>query len=120
MRRLLSKLSPVVPLCFLAGCVTGDEQEVKLIQSIPRLERELGGAYPDAAVQRYVTEVGKRTARSAGREDLAWEFKVLDSAQINAFALPGAKVYITSGLLAKLEDEAQLASVLGHEVAHVV
>src|SRR5205814_7635334 len=120
MLRLFSKLSPVVSLCFLSGCVAADEQEVKLIQAIPRLETDLGSAYPDAAVQRYVANVGKRTARCAGRDDIPWDFKVLDSPLINAFAFPSGKIYITSGLLAKLENEPQLAGILGHEVAHVV
>jgi predicted Zn-dependent protease len=119
MSRLLSRLSPVVPLCFLAGCAMPDEREINAIQAIPRLEKELGGIYRDAAVQRYVADIGTRTARCAGCEGLGWQFKVLDSRQINAFALPGGKVYITRGLLAKLENEAQLVSILGHEIAHV-
>ena len=96
-----------------------DEQEFNAIQAIPRLEKDLGGIYADEAVQRYVADMGNRTARCAGCEGLAWQFKVLDSGQINAFALPGGKVYVTRGLLAKLENEAQLVSILGHEIAHV-
>ena len=120
MSRRLYKLSPVVPLCFLVGCAIPDEQEIKVIQATPRLEKDLGGVYGDQAVQRYVADVGWQIARCTGRADLSWEFKVLDSRQINAFALPTAKVYITRGLLSRLENEAQLASILGHEVAHVV
>jgi len=90
------------------------------MQAVPKIERDLGGVYGDVAVQRYVSDIGVRTARSASRTDLPWQFKVLDSQQINAFALPGGKVYITRGLLGRLENEAQLAAILGHEVAHVV
>jgi len=120
MIRFLSKLGPVVPLWFLAGCALPAEEEIKAIQAIPALEKDLGGVFPNAAVQAYVADVGKRTARCAGGEDLLWQFKVLDSPQINAFALPTGKVYITRGLLARLENEAQLVAILGHEIAHVV
>jgi predicted Zn-dependent protease len=120
MVRFLSKLGPVVPLWFLAGCALPAEEEIKAIQAIPALEKEFGGVFPNAAVQAYVADVGKRTARCAGGEDLLWQFKVLDSQQINAFALLGGKVYITRGLLGRLENEAQLVAILGHEIAHVV
>jgi predicted Zn-dependent protease len=97
------------------------EDDIKVSSAmVPKLEREFGGTYGNAAVQRYVSDVGVRTARCSGREDIAWQFKVLDSQQINAFALPGGKVYITRGLLCRLENEAQLASILGHEIGHVV
>jgi predicted Zn-dependent protease len=56
----------------------------------------------------------------AGRQDLPWQFRVVDSDQINAFALPGGYVYITRGLVGSLENEAQLAAILGHEIGHVV
>ena len=79
-----------------------DEQEIKVIQATPRLEKDLGGIYGDQAVQRYVADVGAQIARCTGRTDLSWKFKVLDSRQINAFALPTAKVYITRGLLSRL------------------
>src|SRR6476646_11000481 len=117
MRRLMYKLSPFVPLCLLAGCAMQGEDEIKVTSEIvPKLERDFGGTFGNSAVQRYVSDVGTRTARYSGRDDIPWQFKVLDSQQINAFALPGGKVYITRGLLARLENEAQLASILGHEI----
>jgi len=97
------------------------EEEIKVTSAIvPKLERQFGGTYCNPAVQSYVSNVGIRMARYSGREEIPWQFKVLDSQQINAFALPGGKVYITHGLLVKLENEAQLASILGHEIGHVV
>jgi predicted Zn-dependent protease len=120
MRQIITKLSTVVPLCFLAGCAISDDEEMKLaMQAIPSIERELGGEYPDEAVQKYVAYVGMSAVKHAGGE-FQWQFKVLDSELINAFALPGGKIYITRGLLARLENEAQLASILGHEIGHVV
>ena len=97
------------------------EDDLKVPPQLSRnMEAEFGGTFANAAVQRYVSDVGARIARSSGREDIPWQFKVLDSQQINAFALPGGKVYITRGLLGRLENEAQLASILGHEIGHVV
>jgi len=120
MNRFIRKLSPVLPLCFLAGCVMPDEQEMQVMQTIPRIEKDFGGVWGDATVQRYVSEIGLGLSRSSGNEDAGWEFKVLNSQLSNAFALPGGKVYVTRGLLGKLENEAQLAAILGHEIAHVV
>ncbi len=67
----------------------------------------------------YVRDLGQKLAAKSERAQLPWEFHVVDSAAINAFALPGGKVFITRGLLAKMENEAQLAGVLGHEIGHV-
>lgn len=78
-----------------------------------------GGPIPSARIQSYVSNLGQRLAANSERADLPWEFTVLNANVINAFALPGGKVFITRGLLAKLENEAQLAGVLGHEIGHV-
>ena len=77
------------------------------------------GAYPNPRLQAYVNEIGQRLARQSHRSNLAWHFTVLDSPEINAFALPGGYVYITRGLMAYLESEADLAGVIGHEIGHV-
>ena len=83
----------------------------------------LTGAAPllaDEKVQRYVNRVGRWVALQSERPQLAWRFGVLDSDNLNAFATPGGYVFITKGLLARLQNEAELAGVLGHEIAHVV
>lgn len=83
----------------------------------------LVGAAPllaNAEVQRYVNRVGRWVALHTERPDLDWQFGVLDSDNINAFATPGGYVLITKGLLARLKNEAELAGVLAHETAHVV
>lgn len=77
------------------------------------------GAYPDQRLQAYVNEVGQRLARQSHRSNLQWTFTVLDSPEVNAFALPGGYVYITRGIMAHLGSEAELAGVLGHEIGHV-
>jgi metalloendopeptidase OMA1, mitochondrial len=75
----------------------------------------------DPAVNTLVTRVGSRIAAATGRSDLPWEFKVIDDPQtVNAFALPGGKVAVYTGILPITRDDAGLAAVLGHEVSHVM
>lgn len=81
--------------------------------------KEYGGLYNDAALQSYVTRVGQSVARNTERAEVQYNFYVLNSPVINAFALPGGFVYVTRGLLAVMNDEAELAAVLGHEIGHV-
>lgn len=81
----------------------------------------LGASKPlaDPAVQRYVNRVGLWVALQGSRPNLPWRFAVLDNPNVNAFATPGGYVFITRGLLDRLQTEAELAGVLGHEIAHV-
>lgn len=131
MIRAIALLSLVAPL---AGCVknaaTGRsqfnllsrEEEVQLGEEAKgQLTDEYGGRVKDPALQSYVTEVGSRMLPHIEKEykDLPWEFILLDSDVINAFALPGGKVFMSRGLASKMTDEAQLAGVLGHEIGHV-
>ena len=74
----------------------------------------------DPRLNDQVTRVGKRIADATGRNDYQWEFKVLDDPQANAFCLPGGKVAVYTGILPITRDDAGLAAVLGHEVAHAV
>jgi predicted Zn-dependent protease len=77
------------------------------------------GRYPDEKLQAYVNDVGQRLAKQSHRAHLQWHFTVLDSPEINAFALPGGYVYVTRGIMAYLDSEADLAGVMGHEIGHV-
>src|SRR5262245_46939179 len=77
------------------------------------------GTYNNPRVQAYVNELGQRLAKQSHRANLQWTFTVLDSPEINAFALPGGYVYVTRGIMAYLESEAELAGVMGHEIGHV-
>jgi len=70
-------------------------------------------------LQAYVNEVGQQLAKQSHRPNLAWHFTVVDSPDVNAFALPGGYVYITRGIMAYLNSEAELAGVVGHEIGHV-
>ena len=82
----------------------------------------LGAAplYSDMSAQRYVNQVGQWVAAQGERPELSWRFAVLDDAEANAFAAPGGYVFITRGLLSTLRNEAELAGVLAHEIAHVL
>jgi predicted Zn-dependent protease len=77
------------------------------------------GVYSDAKLEAYINEIGQRMKGITHRPGLPYQFKVLDTPVINAFAVPGGYVYFTRGILAYLNDEAELAGVLGHELGHV-
>jgi predicted Zn-dependent protease len=77
------------------------------------------GVYPDPQLQRYVSDVGMPMAKGSERPSLPWSFTVIDDPVVNAFALPGGPLFVTRGILAHMNSEAQLASVLGHEIGHV-
>lgn len=96
-----------------------ESQEVSTGRNEDRNVRKQYGIYNDAALQRYVDDIGQRLARSSHRAGLQYQFLVVDSPQVNAFALPGGFVYMTRGILAYLNSEAELAAVLGHEIGHV-
>jgi predicted Zn-dependent protease len=114
-----------------AGCavnpVTG-RRELSLVS--PEQELRIGsegykavvaeyGLYDDPAIHAFVNEVGRKVARASHQPGLAWHFAVLDDPTVNAFAMPGGYIYVTRGILAHLNSEAQLAGVLGHEIGHV-
>jgi len=100
------------------------EQEVVLgLQSAPQMAQEFGGPDPDPSVQADLEQIGRKLVRQGkvAHTPYRFQFKVLrDEQTVNAFALPGGPIFITRALLARLENEAQLAGVLGHEVGHVV
>jgi predicted Zn-dependent protease len=80
---------------------------------------EFGGVYYDPALAAYVERVGQKMAGQSRIRNFDYQFTILDSPSINAFALPGGYIYVTRGLLALISSEAELAGVLGHELAHV-
>lgn len=118
---------------FLASCaknpVTGQEelafmsepQELAMgARYYPEVIQLNNGTPPeDPQLQAYVSRVGGRLARLSHRPNIPWQFTVVDSSQINAFALPGGKICITRGLITKMSSEDELAGVLGHEIGHV-
>ncbi|MEQ8813637.1 MAG: M48 family metalloprotease [Thalassobaculum sp.] len=85
----------------------------------PKILAEFGGAYDDQAIQAYVSQLGAGLVANSEQAGLPFRFTVLDSPMVNAFALPGGYVYVTRGLMALAESEAELAGVIGHEIGHV-
>lgn len=121
-----------VVLLPLVGCTTNEatgrsqflpmswEEEVKIgAEAAPEFIEQSGGELPDQGIVQYVRDMGARLAAQSEMPDIEWEFFVLDSQVINAFALPGGKVFISRGLMSKMDNEAQLAGVIGHEIGHV-
>jgi predicted Zn-dependent protease len=114
-----------------AGCatnpVTGERQlalisESQEIQMGADAAQEVEasiGLVPDQALQDYVQRLGMQMARTSERPNLPWRFRVVDDPTPNAFALPGGYIYFTRGLLAMMRNEAELMSVMGHEIGHV-
>jgi predicted Zn-dependent protease len=102
---------------------TEDIPEPKEIEMGDGIASNLLGAAPlvkNAAVQKYVNDVGRWLALQTERPDLPWQFGVLDDNDVNAFAAPGGRVFITKGLLMQMKNEAELAGVLAHEISHVL
>lgn len=100
------------------------EQEIALgLQSAPEMIQQYGGEYRDPQAQAQVDKVGQRLVAASlpGEQPYRFDFHLLSDPQtINAFALPGGQVFITYALYSKLQNEDQLAGVLGHEIGHVV
>ena len=134
-RSLAPLIAALLPVLFaLTGCTTNpatgaksftllswEEEKQMGAQAAAGLAEQFGGEVGDTISSDYVREVGQKllTGIEPGVPDLDWEFTLLNDDLINAFALPGGKVYITRGLAEKLENEAEMAGVLGHEIGHV-
>jgi predicted Zn-dependent protease len=103
-----------------AACSVSEDQEVELGR---RNAEQINAHLPlvhDAAVTSYVDSLGKAIARTTSRADLEWRFFVVNSPEVNAFALPGGFVYVNRGLIERAEQLDELAGALGHEIGHVV
>jgi len=96
-----------------------DEEERKIGEDVSLKIRDRFGVVQDPAIHKYVTLVGTLLARQSERPNLAWTFIVLDTDGVNAFASPGGIIHITRGALGLIQNEAELAGVLGHEIGHV-
>ena len=132
--RLATRLA-VLALCMVAaGCTvnpaTGQQsftafmspaEELRIGQEQhPKILEEFGGVYQDPGLSRYVGSIGQLLVRTSETPNLNFTFTVLNSPLVNAFAIPGGFVYVTRGLLALADNEAELAGVMAHEIGHVV
>ena len=121
----------LVCLLVMSGCAKNfvtKKLKVKFISQ--KTEIEIGkkakeeivkeyGIYKDLDWQIYLDEVGQRVAKQSDRPDLQYDFTIVDSDVLNAFAVPGGFVFVTRGILAEIRDEAELSIVLGHEITHI-
>ncbi len=133
MRRIISLLVLLTPLLFAAACSTNpatgeqsftafmsEQDELRVgAEEHPKILKEMGGTYQYPTIQTYVDWVGEKLAKVSDLPDLKFHFTVLNDSNINAFALPGGYVYITRGLIALADNEAEMAGVLAHEIGHV-
>src|SRR5215470_8490383 len=130
--RTWTGLAALLALTFwLGSCATNPatgKQEISLVSSSQ--EAQMGavedknvaatlGYYDDPTLSAYVTQVGKKLAAVKEEPNLTWQFHVVDSPEVNAFSVPGGYIYVTRGILAVVNNEAQLAGVMGHEEGHV-
>lgn len=128
------RLLPLVATTLLAACgtavvnpVTGETERTVMdeqaeIEEGRKAHEEIlkeYGVVQNPRLQAYVNDLGQRLAKHSHRANLTWTFTVLDSPEVNAFALPGGYVYVTRGILPYLDSEAELAGVIGHEIGHV-
>ncbi len=124
-------IGSVFSLIFLNNCarnpVTGKRQVVLMSEAQeiamgkeadPQIVAQYG-LYDDKALQAFITEKGKKMAAISHRPNISYEFKIVDSDVLNAFAVPGGYVYFTRGIMAHFNNEAQFAGVLGHETGHI-
>ncbi|MGK2858132.1 MAG: M48 family metalloprotease [Thermoanaerobaculia bacterium] len=130
MRRTKVLLVAVAMLAF-AACATNPVTGKSELSLIPEAQEvEIGreeakkviasiGLYPKPEAQKYVSDLGLALAKVSERPNLPWQFAVLDDPAVNAFALPGGPIFITRGILTYMNSEAELVSVLGHEIGHV-
>lgn len=103
-----------------AGTQVDEKQEIVIGRDIAGTVLGAAPLVNDPALQSYVNKVGRWIASQSERADLPWRFGVIETAGVNAFAAPGGYVLITRGLYELLENESQLAGVLGHEIAHIL
>ncbi len=124
----MSLLSPALSGCSVnpatgqssfTGLLSESGEQQMGRENHPKVLAEFGGAYPDGDLQRYIASLGNLLARTSDRPDQQYTFTVLDSPIVNAFAVPGGYVYVTRGLLALANNEAEIAGVLAHEIGHV-
>jgi beta-barrel assembly-enhancing protease len=107
-------------IALLGGCGVSTQQEVQMGQQEAQQVNAQLPMVQDAVINNYVNALGNRIARTTSRADLNWQFQVVNSDLVNAFALPGGFIYINRGVLERASNMSEAAGVIGHEIEHVV
>jgi len=107
-------------IALLSACGVSTQQEVQMGQQEAQQVNAQLPMVQDAVIQNYVNALGRRIASRTSRADLDWQFRVVNSEVVNAFALPGGFIYINRGVLSRASNMSEVAGVLGHEIEHVV
>src|SRR2546423_3871226 len=107
-------------IALLSGCGVSTQQEVQMGQQEAQQVNAQLPMVQDAVINNYVNALGQRIASRTSRADLGWQFAVVNSDMVNAFALPGGFIYINRGVLERASNMSEVAGVLGHEIEHVV
>jgi len=108
------------PFSALDSTILLLQGEKSIGESVAKQARQQLDVIKDEAVLAYVNEIGQKLAYVGGRDEFKYEFFVIPQAELNAFALPGGKIFINAGAIAKTNSEAELAGLIGHELSHVV
>ena len=117
---ILNRILAAACLCAVAGCSVSQDQEVELgRENAAQINAQLP-IVQDPAVANYIQDLGMSIASKTSRSDLDWHFYVVNTKQVNAFALPGGFVYVNRGLIESADSLDELAGTLGHEIGHVV
>ena len=119
MRVVRGRLPGCVAALSLASCAVSQQQEVELGATTAA---QVGAQLPlirDASVVNYISTLGRQLAQATDARNLAWTFTVVDSKEVNAFALPGGWIYVNRGLIERATDMSELAGVIAHEIGHV-
>jgi len=116
----MKRLIMVAAAGALCGCAVSQQQEVQMGQQYAAEIAQQLPLISDPEVVRYINVLGDSIAKLTPRGDLDWHFYVVDSKEVNAFAVPGGYVYVNRGLIERADKMDELAGVLGHEIGHVV
>jgi predicted Zn-dependent protease len=132
--KLLLHLFTCALVLLSAGCaanpITGEDEmmfsqdyhsDIEIGKQVaPEVEKELKGKIDDEALQNYIDSVGKQISKISHNPDFDYQFVAVNDKSLNAISLPGGRIFITKGMLLKLENESQLVGILAHEIVHVV
>mgnify|MGYP001295532159 CR=1 FL=1 len=114
-----ASIASICPTCVTKALSPSEEKYIGQ-QNHPKIIKEYGGVYDDPKVSGYFALIASRLVRATNSGDVGFRFTLLNSPEVNAFALPGGYIYITRGLVALASDEAEIAGVIGHEIGHVI